>query len=191
MLKTHWELDGNIVERLWCLLFFPPKHLPFYQTSYWQDLLLDFTYLLTYLLTGNCLPYYRQLNPTWRLRKLNGLFYLPRSHAKLSLVVHYLPRSHGKLSLVVHYLPRSLENFSRNLEKLSLDFITCHVVSRTFSLHFTTCHVVSKNFSLHFITCHAVELPPGPQVADSLFLFLAKLQNSKLNWVLELFNRQK
>ncbi len=103
MLKTHWELDGNIVERLWCLLFFPPKHLPFYQTSYWQDLLLDFTYLLTYLLTGNCLPYYRQLNPTWRLRKLNGLFYLPRSHGKLSL-----------------------------------EFITCHVVSRTF-------HTISKS----------------------------------------------
>jgi len=56
MLKTDWELDGNIVEQLWCLLFFPPKHLPFYQTSYWQDLLLDFTYLLTYRELSAVLP---------------------------------------------------------------------------------------------------------------------------------------
>jgi hypothetical protein len=118
-----WKPIGNLMGTQWsdfgAFYFFPPrkftllpKKLPHHQsagsssvapTSYWQDLLLDFTYLLTYLLTGNCLPCYRQLNPRWRLRKLNGLFYLPRSHGKLSL-----------------------------------EFITCHVVSRTF-------HVISKS----------------------------------------------
>ncbi len=120
---------------------------------------------LTYLLTGNCLLYYRQLNPTWRLGKLNALFYLPRSH-----------------------------------RKLSPEFITCHVVSRTFhviskSSHctsllatqsrelfttlFTTCHVVSKTFHCTLLLA-TQSSDPGPPSRRQPFSFIwrnFKIQN--------------
>jgi hypothetical protein len=108
MLKTPWELDENTVRiswrtqwiDFWCLYFYPqkitllPKNYRIISppaprkgvapTSYCLIFTTGLTYLVTYLVRGNCLLYYDQLNLTWRLRKLSGLIYLPRSHGKFS-----------------------------------------------------------------------------------------------------------
>jgi hypothetical protein len=110
---------------------------------------LYWTYLLTYLLSDDCLLYYGQLNPTWRLRKLNGLSNLPRSHGKFSL-----------------------------------EFITCHVVSRNFSLHFTTCHVVSRTFHVISKSFHCTVLHYLPRSLEKLFTTLYYLPRSLENFSL-------
>jgi hypothetical protein len=119
-MRTQWSHFGAFI-------FSPKNNYPFAKklphhhqspasssvapTSYWFTLLLD---LLTYLAATVCCITASSIR---RGGCANSMDFS---------TCHAVTES----SHLSSYLPRSFENFSRNLEKLSLYFITCHVVPR-------------------------------------------------------------